>query len=343
MKVKYLLEGCGIAILVLLSYIWPQVSPNHVAIYLSVLPVTSITLGILIDVVALAAISTLVIALASRGDGDTNGRVVWVALIFVAISAAVSSIAKLTEVHTLTRNSAVLAGGVALPVCLTRYWSSLKYKVLVRGFRLVLALIGLCGIWIIPQLLFIALHRQSGDELAFRKPTSTNIPLRRIVWILFDELSYAQAFESRDSSLRLPNFDWLRDRSTSFSQLSPVGYYTARVVPSFLAGRFETCVARWMGGRESRLKNLRIGSNLILNRPFSPRRSAMAGPPEWWAGRILTAVCCRRYWTRATGFPTSSLPLISTSTCPPKDRRCRMRWRPLQARFGGSDTSLHRI
>ena len=237
MKVKYLLEGWGIAILVLLSYIWPQVSPNHVAIYLSVLPVTSITSGMLIDVVVLAAMSTLVIALASRGDGDTNGRYVWVALMFVAISAAVSSIAKLAEVHTLTRNSAVLAGGVALPVCLTRYWSPLKYKVLVRGFRLVLALIGLCAIWIIPQLLFIALHRQSSDELAFRKPTSTNIPLRRIVWILFDELSYAQAFESRNSSLRLPNFDWLRDRSTSFSQLSPVGYYTARVVPSFLTGR----------------------------------------------------------------------------------------------------------
>ncbi|HWY70774.1 MAG TPA: sulfatase-like hydrolase/transferase [Terriglobales bacterium] len=237
MKVKYLLEGCGIAILVLLSYIWPQVSPNHVAIYFSVLPVTSVTSGILIDVVALAAISTLVITLASRGDGDTNGRYVWVALMFVAISAAVSSIAKLAEVHRLTPNSAVLAGGMVLPVCLTRYWSPLKYKVLVRGFRLALALIGLCAIWIIPQLLFIALHRQSSDQLAFRKPTGTNIPLRRIVWILFDELSYAQTFESRNSSLRLPNFDWLRDRSTSFSQLGPVGYYTARVVPSLLIGR----------------------------------------------------------------------------------------------------------
>ena len=182
MKVKYLLEGCGIAILVLLSYIWPQVSPNHVAIYFSVLPVTSVTSGILIDVVALAAISTLVITLASRGDGDTNGRYVWVALMFVAISAAVSSIAKLAEVHRLTPNSAVLAGGMVLPVCLTRYWSPLKYKVLVRGFRLALALIGLCAIWIIPQLLFIALHRQSSDQLAFRKPTGTNIPLRRIVW-----------------------------------------------------------------------------------------------------------------------------------------------------------------
>ena len=78
MKVKYLLEGCGIAILVLLSYIWPQVSPNHVAIFLSVLPATSVTVGILIDFVVLALLSTLVIAIASRGDeGASSGRYIW--------------------------------------------------------------------------------------------------------------------------------------------------------------------------------------------------------------------------------------------------------------------------
>jgi len=83
----------------------------------------------------------------------------------------------------------------------------------------------------------MAFHGQASDQLAFRTPVNASPPPRRIIWILFDELSYAQAFESRDASLVLPNFDWLRERSTLFSELSPAGYYTVRVVPSFLIGR----------------------------------------------------------------------------------------------------------
>ena len=237
MKVKYLLEGCGISILVLLSYIWPQISPNHVAIYFSVLPVTSISWGILIDVVVLAAICALLIALVSREGGDANGRYLWGIAMAVVVCAAVSSVAKLADIHRYVPDSFSLSLCILLPAWLMKRWSSAKYEGMVRAFRMTLALVGFCAIWIIPQLVIVALHRQSSDQLAFRKLTNSNAPSRRIIWILFDELSFAQTFESRDASLRLPNFNWLRDRSTSFSQLSPVGYYTARVVPSFLLGR----------------------------------------------------------------------------------------------------------
>ena len=88
------------------------------------------------------------------------------------------------------------------------------------GFRVTLAVIGLCAFWMAPQLLFMALHWQASDQLAFRNPVNASPSPRRIIWILFDELSYAQAFESRDASLVLPNFDWLRERSTLFSELT---------------------------------------------------------------------------------------------------------------------------
>jgi len=237
MKVKYLLEGCGIAILVLLAYIWPQVSPNHVAIYFSVLPVTNVTSGILIELLVLSALCTILIAIASRGGGDIDRRYIWGILVLAAIVAAVSSIAKLAEAHRFVPKSGKLALCILLPLWMTRYWGPDKYRLFVRGFRFTLTLIGLCALWIIPQLVVIALHRQPSDQLAFRKSTAAKIPVRRIVWILFDELSFAQAFESRAASLHLPHFDWLRDRSISFSQLSPVGYYTARVVPSLFVGK----------------------------------------------------------------------------------------------------------
>lgn len=64
----------------------------------------------------------------------------------------------------------------------------------------------------------------------------------RLVWILFDELSYKPAFESRDPSLQLPNFDHLRNESTLYTQVTPIAYWTTQVVPSLFLGRVVTSV-----------------------------------------------------------------------------------------------------
>jgi hypothetical protein len=59
----------------------------------------------------------------------------------------------------------------------------------------------------------------------------------RIVWILMDELSYDQAFASRQTDLSLPNFDGLARSSVSFSALQPVGTDTENVIPALFLGR----------------------------------------------------------------------------------------------------------
>jgi hypothetical protein len=56
------------------------------------------------------------------------------------------------------------------------------------------------------------------------------------VWLLFDELSYDQTFEHRFPSLALPAFDSFKSKSVVFSNLQPAGYYTDRVIPSYLLG-----------------------------------------------------------------------------------------------------------
>lgn len=58
----------------------------------------------------------------------------------------------------------------------------------------------------------------------------------RLVWILFDELSYKQVFESRAHDLALPNFDALRSESTVYTEMQPIGMRTVKVVPSLLSG-----------------------------------------------------------------------------------------------------------
>ena len=56
----------------------------------------------------------------------------------------------------------------------------------------------------------------------------------RIVWIIFDELSYDQLFEHRAKDLPLPNFDRLRAISTLYTDVQPAGDRTAKIIPSLL-------------------------------------------------------------------------------------------------------------
>jgi hypothetical protein len=59
---------------------------------------------------------------------------------------------------------------------------------------------------------------------------------KRIVWILFDELSYKLAFENPPPTIGLPNFRELRSHSVSFGNLQAGGVFTDRIVPTLIAG-----------------------------------------------------------------------------------------------------------
>jgi len=59
----------------------------------------------------------------------------------------------------------------------------------------------------------------------------------KVVWIVFDELSYDQVFEHRAHDLALPNFDALRSESTVYTDVQPVGERTVVVLPSLFSGR----------------------------------------------------------------------------------------------------------
>jgi hypothetical protein len=58
----------------------------------------------------------------------------------------------------------------------------------------------------------------------------------RLVWIVFDELSYDQVYGHRADDLALPNFDALRDESTVYTDAQPIGDKTVKILPSLLSG-----------------------------------------------------------------------------------------------------------
>jgi hypothetical protein len=103
-------------------------------------------------------------------------------------------------------------------------------------------LAGCSVVWMIPELFYQGLRAQRVDVpvpvihpalVSDRRPPAEG---GRIVWLLFDELSYDQTFEHRFSGLAMPAFDRLRSESVVFSDLKPAGYYTDRVIPSFFLG-----------------------------------------------------------------------------------------------------------
>jgi hypothetical protein len=89
------------------------------------------------------------------------------------------------------------------------------------------------------QLLFITLWKPGPQQHTVAWATTPQPPRAhpKIVWIVFDELSYDQVFEHRAKNLALPNFDALRAQSTLFTGVQPVGSRTVKVLPSLLTGR----------------------------------------------------------------------------------------------------------
>src|SRR5262249_29708104 len=112
----------------------------------------------------------------------------------------------------------------------------------VRALGVLIMLAGCSMVWMIPELLYQGLRAQRVDT-----PVPVTHPALvserrvagergRIVWLVFDELSYDQTFEHRFPGLAMPAFDKFRSASVVFSDLNPAGYFTDRVIPSYLLG-----------------------------------------------------------------------------------------------------------
>jgi hypothetical protein len=89
----------------------------------------------------------------------------------------------------------------------------------------------------VPTLVAAGTRRQPYDVQSFEKAMAAPEPgHRRIVWLLFDGMSYDQVFDHRWPGLAMLNFDRLRSQSATFSSVRPDGRFTEDVVPSLLMG-----------------------------------------------------------------------------------------------------------
>jgi hypothetical protein len=126
---------------------------------------------------------------------------------------------------------------VGLPLLLFKFnrW----YRQLMRVGDAVGIFLFLFAVSSIAQLLFVMLWKPGPYRHDAAWETRSQPPRHhaKIVWVVFDELSFDQVFEHRAKNLSLPNFDALRAESTLFTDVQPVGSRTVKVLPSLLTGQ----------------------------------------------------------------------------------------------------------
>ncbi|WP_162536823.1 sulfatase-like hydrolase/transferase [Granulicella sp. WH15] len=130
----------------------------------------------------------------------------------------------------------MLAWGGALLMLMLMF--PVWYRVVMRFASGLAACFAIFAFSSILQLLWIARWRPGAQQIDAH--WSQQQPPRqhpRLIWVVFDELSYDQVYEHRAKDLPLPSFDALRDQSTVFTNVQPSGIRTVKVIPSLFTGR----------------------------------------------------------------------------------------------------------
>jgi hypothetical protein len=241
------LEAAGAALLLAPGYIWNQLSQTHLDLYHRLLPITTVVRALTIDVallwlVAIAVLRILEWITARRSIAEPGSHrnlrglvwALWLGLLAARIVAGLI-VAQLLSWQQLSAGRIfALVFGVLFLFWMTGPHS---YVVAIRGLRFAVLLFGFSIFWILPMLALAGFAQQPRDVAEFQKPVPVSTaPHRRVVWVLFDEMSYDQVFDHRWPGLNLPNLDRLRAQSVTFSQMQPDGYFTERIIPSLLLG-----------------------------------------------------------------------------------------------------------
>ena len=88
--------------------------------------------------------------------------------------------------------------------------------------------LGRAAVWKPARSGVAAWHERSGEQAAAHP---------RVVWIVFDELSYAAVYEKPPAGVKFPSFERVGDTSYVYSDARPVSYWTEDALPSLIRGK----------------------------------------------------------------------------------------------------------
>jgi predicted secreted protein len=257
MKIRVLLEEAGVSLLILCPQVSRLLSPDHLTVYHHDLPLANVACAIFLEFLAVFLV-TIALGWLALKLSPTSRKffeacafsflIWWILRVILPIFldsnhdnnvAVFQSDAKyffwvrLFTLHTflITSIATLIFGFLTFSEKSSRWCSQTAH--------LCLASFAMCGLWVAPELIGLAVeypNTPNFDHTDTRPPRTE----KRIVWILFDELSYRLAIEHTPEGTKFPNFQSFHSESISFGNLAPAGMYTDRVIPSILSGnRFD--------------------------------------------------------------------------------------------------------
>lgn len=309
-KTHFWLQGAGLAMLYLLPLIASFLSSSQDGFYHQVMPITSLTRGVLLDLLLLSVLLGAGIAWLEGMRSDLLRQCLWLLVLFVI--AWVAERGAVAFLHNISNTIylpewlshvpwIMLAIFVALLVFARRY-----YGFVIKAATFFLASAGIASVFVVlPQLVYASFNHAPPEQASFSRPVSR--PWRpgesRIVWLLFDELSYNQAFEHPQPGIHLPAFSRLQQESVSFSQLTARGNFTDYIVPSLLLGKPISAVKSnrrgellWRYGANHDWHQFDASATVFAE---AQRQNWSTGIAGWYNPycRLLADVLDRCYWS----------------------------------------------
>lgn len=257
-------ESVGVALLLLFPFFAPLLAPDHLVLYHHFFFFGSLVGGLLLDLLGASLLGFALLIACVRLPrplrlylaAELAGFLLWRAAgdfitSFLAVFQWQEGVRRplagfLVDLWNL-HSHLVLLGFLSLALLLALALPRVA-GLFVRGVRLGITSVCFCLLWIIPQCIFLALapHRAPAFDLSSAAPPpQTEL---RVVWVLFDELSYKLTFDEPKLRNSFPNFQQLKTESISFAKLSATGVSTDRVIPSLLLGRNLSSIrSTWRG------------------------------------------------------------------------------------------------
>ncbi|WP_161557382.1 sulfatase-like hydrolase/transferase [Acidisarcina polymorpha] len=236
-----------------------------------------------------------------------------------------SSLSGNTPSPALTRTllgAAIL--GLALLVLLWRPSFEIWFERIVHFASVLLVFAAVLGVFFLVELGWFGWQaraldvRRTIDDSEIRHSHSVAqsgaARLPKVVWIIFDELSYRQVYEHRFPGVKLPAFDRIGKQSSVFTDVIPAGLSTAQVIPTLMTGVLLDKIRSSPDGQLSvhhqasgEWKRFNEHDTVFQDAIYDGYGTAVAG---WYNPycRILPEVLDQCFWTYNRAAPNGILP-----------------------------------
>jgi hypothetical protein len=240
MRLRPFAEGAGFATLYTLPAASTFLTPSLGDSYHHLYPLTSVAGAILLVLLLLWVIASSALFLLERLASKWQDAL-WIpplAIFIVLIGRIGRNLLRWPRIMSAAVAAKVIAPGlVTILAGVLLLLAPAAFLWVNRRLRLLYAAAG-CGLLIlVPQLTALCLRGGVREIAHFEHgnlPNAANQP--RILWLLMDELSYAQALEHPAPGIVLPQLGALAKQSVVYSAVQPVGVATEKILPSLMLG-----------------------------------------------------------------------------------------------------------